>query len=389
MLQAAKFQRMYILLRPCAHGGGGYARLEQVRGKYTLTINAQGFSPSEEGIRVLLAAKDDSGSAAVCDLGLLPISAKGQSALRREISLTPGGIPLHSYSALCIAKDWPVPKLLMIGSLEESDNLSAYLIGEMVCRYLSVPAKQASIAEDNDNEPVKPVLKSSSTETAIATSSAMLPTAYDSLPNDTYHTDKIPLPNPPATYAGIAQPENLTFKDTERPEGKEALPFPLAQAVAIAKPASTKAAAQSLAFPSLTEQQPENLDPAVFTSAAVKTTFPPELPSYGPPQGRPPVSALPKLQWPAAVKELERYFFTYPPYAPFDAPGWRFVQVPMASGSTIPYYTVGMLARDGKVVQVAYAIPGDRGGVPPAGFSGYRWQQGRNGQGYWTLWKRA
>ncbi len=389
MLQAAKFQRMYILLRPCAHGGGGYARLEQARGKYTLTVNAQGFTPSEEGVRVLLAAKDDSGGAAVCDLGLLPISSKGQSTLRREISATPGGIPLNAYSALCIAKDWPAPKLLLLGSLEENDNVSSYLIGQMVCRYLSVPAKLNS----QNNEPEETSSKPSAISLAamptpnIGTSST--PSAISALPEVESTPADMVLPNISPTYSAISQPQK--FHKPAEPETflKEILPFPLAQAGAIAKPASALSTAQSPASPSAADPQTEKLDPAVFTSATERPLLPPDFPVSGTPQGRPPVGALPKLQWPTAVKELERYFSTYPPYAPFDAPGWRFVQVPMASGSTIPYYAVGMLARDGKVVQVAYAVPGERGGMPPAGFSGYRWQQGRNGQGYWTLWKRA
>jgi len=381
MLQAAKFQRMYILLRPCAQGGGGYARLEQARGKYTLTVNAQGFTSSEEGIRVLLAAKDDTGGAAVCDLGLLPISTKGQSSLRREISASPGGIPLNAYSALCIAKDWPAPKLLLIGSLEENDNVSSYLIGQMVCRYLSVPSKKASQIDEQEESPAKVSSISLADAPAISINTSSAPPAITALADTESSSADMTLPNVLTTYAAIAQPQKLQKPVEPEPSFKEVLPFPLAPdaAIAVQNPASLPAV----------NAQPEKPDPAVFTSAAEKIVFPPDLPVSGPPQGRPPVSALPKLQWPTAVKELERYFSTYPPYAPFDAPGWRFVQVPMASGSTIPYYAVGMLARDGKVVQVAYAVPGERGGMPPAGFSGYRWQQGRNGQGYWTLWKRA
>ncbi len=386
-MQAAKFQRMYILLRPCAQGGGGYARLEQARGKYTLTVNAQGFAPSEEGIRVLLAAKDDSGGAAVCDLGLLPISAKGQSALRREVSATPGGLPLNAYSALCIAKDWPAPKLLLIGSLEENDTLSSYLIGQMVCRYLSVPAKQALKEGEQEEEPARPSSITLAAAPASNAKAAPPPPAAAALADADAPPAQLNLPNVLPIYSAIAQPQKLQEPAAPEPSLKEVLPFPLAQAAAAAKPASAAAPA-SASLPAA-EEQPEKPDPAVFTAAAVRTAFPPDIPSSGPPQGRPPVSALPKLQWPSAVKELERYFSTYPPFAPFDAPGWRFIQVPTASGSTIPYYAVGMLARDGKVVQVAYAVPGERGGMPPAGFSGYRWQQGRNGQGYWTLWKRA
>jgi hypothetical protein len=121
-LQSTKFQRLYILLRPCAQGGGGYARLEQARGKYILTVSAHGFSPQEEGIRVLLASRDGGSGAVVCDLGLLPISEKGQASLKREVAVMPGGLPLCSYGALCIAKDWPTPRLLFLGWSRDALN---------------------------------------------------------------------------------------------------------------------------------------------------------------------------------------------------------------------------------------------------------------------------
>jgi hypothetical protein len=394
MLQAAKFQRLYILLRPCAQGGGGYARLEQARGKYTLTVNAHGFSPSEESIRVLLAARDEGGGAAVCDLGALPVSDKGQSSLKREVAATPGGLPLSSYSALCIAKDWPNPKLILMGALEENSSLSSYLIGETVCRYLSVPTKMSDESVFTEEKPAAPVsapappaehglsaepIKAAASVPPSAPAGTAAPPKISAAPADTC------APASSLTIAAPAAPVKADIiPDTAL---KEPIPFPLPRAVP--KSAFEPAAARPAVTPPTGELPAENPDLAVFTSAMERAVFPPDVPAAGPLSGRPPVNALPKLNWPAAVRELENYFSTYPPFAPFDAPGWRFVQVPMAAGSTIPYYAVGMLARDGKVTQVAYAVPGERGALPPPGFSGYRWQQGRNGQGYWTLWKRA
>jgi hypothetical protein len=398
MLQAAKFQRLYILLRPCAQGGGGYARLEQARGKYTLTVNAHGFSPTEEGIRVLLAARDEGGGAAVCDLGALPVSDKGQSSLKREIAATPGGLPLESYSALCVAKDWPNPKLLLMGALEENNSLSSYLIGETVCHYLSVPTKMADESTLGEDKPAPPAsapaqsLAPSQTAASVKASAAA-PASAAAAPQISLAPAATPAAASPSAVplTMLPVPHAAPIKTDMLPDilPKEPVPFPLPRAVPAPKSASEPAAARPAATLPASEPTAENPDLAVFTSAMERTAFPPDVPAAGPLAGRPPVNALPRLNWPAAVKELENYFSTYPPFAPFDAPGWRFVQVPMAAGSTIPYYAVGMLARDGKVTQVAYAVPGERGALPPPGFSGYRWQQGRNGQGYWTLWKRA
>jgi len=406
-LQAAKFQRLYILLRPCAKGGGGYARLEQVRGKYTLTVNAHGFSPSEEGIRVLLAARDEGGGSAVCDLGALPISTKGQSSLRREVASMPGGLSLSSYSALCIAKDWPHPKLLLMGALEENNSISTYLMEETVSRYLSVPSRSEDV-ETSTKESKTPSVSSPAPQKALHPAAGAIPAPANTpasvppltVPQPTVNVQPIAVVSPvasalvhpnPLSAAVPAIPPVLPVKTDILPDftQRELIPFPLVRATPPPRPVSEPTGVRAVASIPADEQTAESLDPAVFTSAMERAVFPPDIPAAGPLSGRPPVNGLPKLNWPAAVKELENYFFTYPPFAPFDAPGWRFVQVPMAAGSTIPYYVVGMLARDGKVTQVAYAVPGDRGALPPPGFSGYRWQQGRNGQGYWTLWKRA
>lgn len=398
MLQAAKFQRLYILLRPCVKGGGGYARLEQVRGKYTLTVNAHGFSPSEEGIRVLLAARDEGGGAAVCDLGSVPVSDKGQSSLKREVAAAPGGLPLSSYSALCVAKDWPNPKLLLLGALEENNSLSSYLIGETVCHYLSVPTNNTSESTLALEKPVPTVSAHAPSpepsQTAVPVKAAVpaaVPAAAPSQPSTVPVITAAPAsssaPSAAKPFVSPIAPIKTDMLPDTTP--REPIPFPLARAVPTPKPPSGPTAVRPVVSLSGSEPPEENLDLAVFTSAMERTIFPPDVPAAGPLSGRPPVTALPKLNWPAAIKELENYFSTYPPFAPFDAPGWRFVQVPMAAGSTIPFYAVGMLARDGKVTQVAYAVPGERGALPPPGFSGYRWQQGRNGQGYWTLWKRA
>ena len=90
-----------------------------------------------------------------------------------------------------------------------------------------------------------------------------------------------------------------------------------------------------------------------------------------PESAAPPVDGLPALVWPEAAAHLKAYFETQAPFAPFDAPGWRFVRVPSPLRG-VPYCAVGVHAQDARVTQVAYAVPGSP-------------QQA--GQGYWTLWR--
>lgn len=99
------------------------------------------------------------------------------------------------------------------------------------------------------------------------------------------------------------------------------------------------------------------------------------------------VDALPVLDWSESAAGLKPYFDECPPIAPFDAPGWRFVRAPSPLRG-VPYCAVGYLARDNRVVQVAYAVPGSPYQAP-APLPGYRYQPGRDGKGYWTLWQRV
>lgn len=101
----------------------------------------------------------------------------------------------------------------------------------------------------------------------------------------------------------------------------------------------------------------------------------------------PPVTALPALLWPEEVRPLRPYFEAHVPFAPFDAPGWRFIRVPSPLRS-IPFCAVGVRAVGGTIAQVAWAVPGSPVAAPAA-LPGYRYQSGRNGQGYWTFWKNV
>lgn len=101
------------------------------------------------------------------------------------------------------------------------------------------------------------------------------------------------------------------------------------------------------------------------------------------------VLRLKPLRWPDSVRELREYFETLAPCAPFYAPGWRFVRVPLAAGSPSEYGMVGVHAAGHTVDRAAYALPGAQDVLPPGGLQGYAWQQGRDGQGYWLLIQNA
>ncbi len=94
---------------------------------------------------------------------------------------------------------------------------------------------------------------------------------------------------------------------------------------------------------------------------------------------------LAPLHWPAPLAELAGYFGQEPTCAPFDAPGWRFVRVRLGPSSSEAWCAVGVRIRGRWVAEAAYALPGDAATLPPGGLQGYRWAEGRHGQGYWVL----
>ena len=99
----------------------------------------------------------------------------------------------------------------------------------------------------------------------------------------------------------------------------------------------------------------------------------------------PPVTGLPALQWPDGTAELRAYFDALPPSSPFEESGWRFVRVPLDSGEPASFCEVGIRIQGHRVVEAAYALPGQSDRPLPRPLEGYRWESGRHGQGYWVL----
>lgn len=100
-----------------------------------------------------------------------------------------------------------------------------------------------------------------------------------------------------------------------------------------------------------------------------------------------PVDALPPLIWPRGTEDIRRYRLACPPIRPFDEPGWRFVRAPSPIRQAA-YCAVGWRTDEDWVTGIAYAVPGNAY-RPPAPLPGYRYRPGREGMGYWVLFKRV
>ena len=83
--------------------------------------------------------------------------------------------------------------------------------------------------------------------------------------------------------------------------------------------------------------------------------------------------------WPEAVEPLRGLFMARPPEkGPVD--GFVFVRSEMPRGSGFGYVLTGLMCRDGRIAEAAYAVPGPRTAEPPAGLEDYAWEDG-----YWIL----
>jgi len=290
-------------------------------------VQAEGLSPKAADIRVLLVAHT-AGTDAVAPLDFLKVDRRGQGKLTAKLNgARLEGLPVSGYTHLVVARDWPNPLLLLSGVLTGKTSMPRGLLKDAVTRFLSVPAK---------NTPPQSPMESLS------------PAAE---PTRIYRRPLVPSEPP------------------EKASPVEDVPIQPLQAVS---PAKADASVPVFAAPA---EEPSD-DPL----PAMTIPTPSDAPS---------IDVLPALRWPESVEGLQVYFAKLPPFAPFDAPGWRFVRVPMPPESGMPYCALGILPRDGTVVQVAYAVPGKRGAVPPPGLHGYRFQPGLNNQGYWVLWQNA
>lgn len=104
----------------------------------------------------------------------------------------------------------------------------------------------------------------------------------------------------------------------------------------------------------------------------------------GVPSAKPMARRLLPLRWDETWQELQPYFAQLTPFAPFEAPGWRFVQVKLPPDSPAPWCAVGYHARHGLVQRVAYALPASKSASPPPEAADWTPTTGRNNLRYWV-----
>jgi len=82
--------------------------------------------------------------------------------------------------------------------------------------------------------------------------------------------------------------------------------------------------------------------------------------------------------WPESIEPLITLFSTSDPWPDPPETGFVFVQAPMPTGCAAEYTLVGLRAENGRLAEVAYAIPAPFSAEPPPGLEEYVWRGG-----YW------
>lgn len=340
-MAADPIKRQYIMLKPMATGANGFARLEEQTNRVLLQLTCKDLKHLARALRVFLYA----GEGALKELGRAPVNPHGQAALTidlpwREFTLSPSRL-----QAILIVSDDATPTPLLLGlctqhsagSLMDAKNAMLAL-----CEKLSRTSEKIPVSEP-----------------------AVSPPPPEELP-----------PKPPKATSTLRAPRRTLSAITEDPTPQEVFLAAIDPREHIAKSENRPSSALSTKSTQLftpPREEPREPDPIKPTKPRRESTAPP-------------IDRLRPLVWAPRLRDLPSYFERYPSVAPFALPGWRFVRVPMARGGS---FVIGRYAMDGRVARIAYAVPGLPTQPPPKQLARYRFQEGRDGQGYWTLWQEV
>lgn len=324
--------RRFVTFKPMQSGVTGYARLQWEAGYADVQMQLRGLTC--QGARFFAYT----GAGEARDLGHGRVNAHGEACL--TVRLPETALPPQKLQALLVLTDESRPKPLMIGlNGRQGEMLDARNAALALCDRLVAKPKAPAAA-------ITP-----RTTARMAAPQEQTPPPAEASPIQTASAEKKPAPPPlePARKAPVLR------EKTDRLPREIFLP-----------------AIDPSPYIAATEKEAERQSPKPEAPQSSAETRRPSA------EKRIPADGLKPLEWPPALAGVKRYFDGAKPGAPFDLPGWRFVYAADTGGPQGLW--VGYLARDGRVVRVAYAHQGNS--APAPGFSPIR---GRDGAMYQIL----
>lgn len=412
MNEAVTHQMM--MLRPMQAGLSGYARLQGEAGRQLVQINLRGMQPGD--MRVFWYA----GEGLVREVGRSAANQRGEASLSAEVPMD-AAAP-RRLMALLITDGGDRPRPLAIGlctaqssgSLMDAKNALLALCdrlgrekqaqqeqqaqlalqkamqartgdrihsgnaGDKGCEddlyaHEQTKACETSKAQRSQAEQDKPAGRNglSGKEVSERNAAASPAAPAPSTRNSNKHSSPSDLPREvflPAIEAR-SRPERRRRREDQNHQPAKALRKAAPEISPEASPAAEPPERSTHPLP-VKQSNERQANPAHASPAPAQAAVPTshhEVPHTGPsprPQKRPvspPADQLPALQWPAAFQPLAVYFDRYPPLRLMDWPGWRFVHVPQGKGGL----WIGYRQQDGRIAQVAYALPAEA--QPPEG----------------------
>jgi len=358
-----------MMLRPLQAGLSGYARLQGEAGRQLVQINLRGMQSGE--MRVFWYA----GEGLVREVGRSSANARGEATLSAEIPMD-AAAP-RRLMALLITDGGDRPRPLAIGlctaqsagSLMDAKNALLALCDKL--GRLNEQKSAAQAAEAAQKQPSEDGCSIRSTIKATDTTGSKGVRHQDAETTKGKPVKEKMAPDP-------ASPSVCRKKDRHSPDRTDLPREDFLPAIeARTRPERRRihrrgmqpecgSVRETTIIPAAPEALPQESPPLSQQPVPVGSSATPESPPPAPfscqTQGTPlekpkptglPADRLPALHWPAPFHSLTAYFDRCLPVGLMNWPGWRFVHVPQSR------LWIGYHQQDGRVKQVAYALPAD------------------------------
>ena len=436
------YRRAFLMLRGQLPGWSGHARLERrtLTGSLYFTVSP----PSESDNAGAFLAGHRGGDYYALSLGMLKRDRRGQASLAYAFDpRSLGGRPLEAYAWIGVtAIEGTDCRLALIGNVEGSHPCQLGALRDAVCEAFSpreAPAADLPFPEETLPESMEETVDTSTDNASVApqpsaasplrqeqassvlsagpiisaaVTASILPTEVD--PNGVFPGTSSPtVVDSDAASAPVSDPiaSDQAGQDTVQggrpePHPVQSRPDPATESAPSSgahcrvtlhtslippAPAEVSEKASAPSAPSASGQiRPESVNTAQASFSPVRPESVNAVeasPDLAQPES---VTAAQLLgidataSWSAPLEPLRALFAARPARDIGLADGYTYVRAEMPAACGQDHCFIGLLARDGQVCRVRYAIPGTAQAEPPVGLERYAWQSAGD-RGFWVL----